>query len=222
MQTARSDFACAIIAGKLYVAGGLGHGGRRLASAEVYDLQRDAWQALPSLSSERWSCFGAAVGSKFYVLGGRSRRAIGNEKLVDMFDPSAPQAWAPVRPGPPVAAVAGHTSGGLLCCLGWQQDERKLHVYDPSNDWWRDAAMPLGSARSPHGLRFRLASLCGELHFLQGQLADERSRLGEREADEMLVFDSSAFKQGKDPWKHGGSMVAHHGIVCFVTSTRTC
>eukprot|EP00850_Spirogloea_muscicola_P025153 SM002316S08055 [mRNA] locus=s2316:559:1324:- [translate_table: standard] len=208
MRTARSDFACAMIAGKVYVAGGLGHGGRRLASAEVYDPERDAWQALPSLSSARWSCFGAVVGSKFYVLGGRSGRALGNEKLVDVFDPCA-QAWATMRPGPPVAAVAGHASGGLLCCLGWQEDKRKLHVYDPANDQWRDAAMPLGSARSPHGLRFRLASLCGELHFLQGQLVDECSRLGEGEADEVLVFDSSAFKQGKDSWKDGGSMVAH-------------
>eukprot|EP00850_Spirogloea_muscicola_P021266 SM000243S08567 [mRNA] locus=s243:100494:101274:+ [translate_table: standard] len=214
MRTARSDFACAIIAGKVYVAGGLGRGGTWLASAEVYDPESDAWQALPSLTRARWSCFGAAVGSKFYVLGGQSGHAIGKEKLVHIFDPFA-QAWA-TMPGPPVAAVAGHASGGLLCCLGWQKDERKLHVYDPADDRWRDAAMPLGSARSSHGLRFRLASLCGELHFLQGQ---ECSRLGEGEADEVLVFDSSAFKQGKDPWKEGGCMVAH-GIVCF--TTRTC
>ncbi|PHT42703.1 hypothetical protein CQW23_16728 [Capsicum baccatum] len=69
MRTPRSHFACSVVSGKVYVAGGrntsLIEG---LALAEVYNPLTDKWEDLPPLPSPQTDCVGLPYDGKFYVL----------------------------------------------------------------------------------------------------------------------------------------------------------
>ncbi|XP_038986010.1 F-box/kelch-repeat protein At1g16250 isoform X1 [Phoenix dactylifera] len=72
MQTARTDFACAVISNKVYVAGGGNSsctGG--LSSVEVYDPCADRWEDLPPMPFTLIECFSISYGGQFHVLGKR-------------------------------------------------------------------------------------------------------------------------------------------------------
>lgn len=69
MRTARSHFACSVVSGKVYVAGGRNtSSGGGLALAEVYNPLTDRWEDLPPLPSPQMDCIGLPYDGKFYVL----------------------------------------------------------------------------------------------------------------------------------------------------------
>ncbi|XP_057956367.1 F-box/kelch-repeat protein At5g26960 [Malania oleifera] len=71
----RKKFAAAVIAGKIYVAGGAA----RTAAVEEYDPDTDEWRVVADAPRRRYGCIGAAVDGVFYVIGGLKIGASGNE-----------------------------------------------------------------------------------------------------------------------------------------------
>lgn len=70
MQTARSNFACAVIGNKVYVAGGNNSNATEgLSSAEVYDPYTDRWEELPPMPFPLLECLSVSHGGKFHVVG---------------------------------------------------------------------------------------------------------------------------------------------------------
>ncbi|CAM8934906.1 unnamed protein product [Rhodiola kirilowii] len=69
MSTPRTDFACSVICGKVYVGGGRSSFfTNALSSAEVYDPVNDRWDDLPTMPTPRVDCFGVSYNNKFYIL----------------------------------------------------------------------------------------------------------------------------------------------------------
>eukprot|EP00249_Psilotum_nudum_P007580 c20672_g1_i1 orf=206-1249(-) len=114
MRVARCNFACAVIGGKVYVAGGCSSSrSNPLADAEVYDSATDKWQDLPPLPSAREDCVGVNLGGLFYVVAGVVDNHI-SQKQAEVFDPersvwySIWDMWLFARQMPcPVTAVDG-------------------------------------------------------------------------------------------------------------------
>ncbi|KAF5201733.1 Galactose oxidase/kelch repeat superfamily protein [Thalictrum thalictroides] len=65
----RKRFAAAVIAGKIYIAGG-GGGGDRTGTVEEYNPETDTWQIIAESSRRRYGCIGASVDGVFYLIGG--------------------------------------------------------------------------------------------------------------------------------------------------------
>ncbi|KAJ7565148.1 hypothetical protein O6H91_02G050100 [Diphasiastrum complanatum] len=182
MKTARYDFACVVLAGFVYVAGGLGADGEGLTSVEMYNPEKDEWADITSLKSSRWGCFACAFQGKLHVLGGRSGFTIGNPRYMDVYDPVT-KLWEEEKCG--CVMVLTHAAlSEQLYCIEWK-DERKLVLYNAFDKAWKRIAMPL--ARSTRS-SFRLTNVNGKLFFLSA--ADSPSY-------KTLVYDPHASK-GKE------------------------
>ncbi|CAL9778345.1 unnamed protein product [Musa acuminata subsp. burmannicoides] len=110
MVAARSFFACAALAGRVYVAGG--HDGQKnaLRSGESYDPAADAWAALPEMGRSGTSARGGGGGA---VLGGERVRDGGAGSVrgaAEWYDAAA-GAWR--REG-------GLWEAGAAACVGWR------------------------------------------------------------------------------------------------------
>ena len=93
----RSFFACAAVGGKVFVAGGHDEEKNALRSAAAYDVEADAWTALPDMARERDEPRGVCVGGRFVVVGGYPTVAQGRfAGSVEAFDP-ATSSWGPVQ-----------------------------------------------------------------------------------------------------------------------------
>ncbi|CAN1156233.1 F-box/kelch-repeat protein At1g16250 [Linum perenne] len=69
MRTPRSQFACSVVSGKVYVAGGRNLSCTRgLSLAEVYDPLTDKWEELPGMPIPQVDCLGLSFRGKFHVL----------------------------------------------------------------------------------------------------------------------------------------------------------
>ncbi|KAJ8620368.1 hypothetical protein MRB53_028897 [Persea americana] len=94
MQTKRSDFACAVVCDKVYVAGGWNSSSRRLDSAEVYDPLQDKWDDLPRLPILLRDCFGVSYDGKFHVF--KRKGYPSHQNLCLVFNP-IDKMWHPVK-----------------------------------------------------------------------------------------------------------------------------
>lgn len=94
MRTERSDFACAVVCGNVYVAGGWNSRSGRLDVAEVYDPLEDRWEDLPPVHILRKDCFGISYNGRFYVFRRKVNPARRNACLV--FDP-LDKMWHPAK-----------------------------------------------------------------------------------------------------------------------------
>ncbi|URD87815.1 Kelch motif [Musa troglodytarum] len=108
MQTARTDFACAVISDKVYVAGGSNSSSSEgLATAEVYDPDADKWEDLPSMPFPLIECFSISHGGQFHVVGKRISNFQHDTYVI--FNPSE-QKWHVMEDLPPVCKLSRDTT----------------------------------------------------------------------------------------------------------------
>lgn len=157
MKVARYKFACAVIDGLLYAAGGNGTRGENLSSVEVYDPQNNSWSLIESLRCPRWGCFACGFEGKLYVMGGRSRFTIGHSRLIDVYNPKC-HTWDEIKSGCTMVTACAVLDKKLLC-MEWK-NERKLAVFDASNNSWERVPVPLGGSLK---IGFCFGSLNGKL-----------------------------------------------------------
>ncbi|GKV10478.1 hypothetical protein SLEP1_g21832 [Rubroshorea leprosula] len=95
MRTPRSQFACSVISGKVYVAGGCNLSHRKgLALAEVYDPMTDRWEELPPMPSPQLDCLGLSYKGEFHVLS--DLVGLGEQNTSEVFSPSK-KTWCTVE-----------------------------------------------------------------------------------------------------------------------------
>ncbi|KAF3774588.1 F-box/kelch-repeat protein [Nymphaea thermarum] len=69
MLVARAMFACSVLDGRIVVAGGLTGCRKPTTSAEIYDPEKDKWDAIAELGHTcNSACTGMVISGKFYVL----------------------------------------------------------------------------------------------------------------------------------------------------------
>lgn len=157
MNVARFDFACAEVNGVVYVVGGYGDDGDSLSSAEVYNPEKNEWTLIESLRRPRWGCFACGLEGKLYVMGGRSSFTIGHSKCVDVYSPGH-HSWLEMKNGC-VMITAHAVIGRRLFCMEWK-NQRKLAVFDPSDNSWQKVEVPLTGSSA---IGFRFGILDGKL-----------------------------------------------------------
>lgn len=165
MLSVRSFFAAAAAPGgtSVYVAGGHDASKNALTSAEVYRVDRDAWEPLPHLTEQRDECAGHVLpDGRFLVLSGYATASQGRfGRSADVYDPAA-GAWRRVEDmwtleeggeggccAPSASVVAG--DGRLYAFHG----QHMLRYQDATNSWLRvdGSAAGAGAAMVPENAR---------------------------------------------------------------------
>jgi hypothetical protein len=112
MTTARSHFGACMLAGELYVVGGLSsHPEGPLSCVEKYTPSSDTWSTVAPLPSTVWHHAVVAVESAMYVLGGIASLGSPSSASVLKFE-STLGTWSVIEPMP--AARLGHAA----CAIG--------------------------------------------------------------------------------------------------------
>jgi N-acetylneuraminic acid mutarotase len=142
MPTARGGGGCAVLDGKIYVAGGRPPRGSDFA---VYDPATDRWRTLPNLPTQRNHVGVAALGGRIFVVGGRFDAGFESPMTdrVEAFDPTT-EAWTARAPLPrPRGGLNTVAALGYLHAFGGEGDRdaptgvfADHDVYDPMRDAW--------------------------------------------------------------------------------------
>jgi N-acetylneuraminic acid mutarotase len=148
MPTARSGFAMAASATKIYVAGGFAQPCAPCApvtTVEIYDPAANTWATGAAMSAARGSSAGAVIGNSFDVAGGVD--SSGAPALLNEVYDSVGNAWStPTAMGSPhVGGGASGLNGQVLATGG--SDSTRNELYDPVGNLWR-AVAPAPAARS--------------------------------------------------------------------------
>lgn len=184
--------------GKMYVFGGFDlpaagpPGWNSVNDAWEYDPATDGWRARAAMPTARGGGVAAAVGGKFYVIGGagpmpdassptiRPRQPQRSLGTVEEYDP-ATDTWRARAPMPtPCNHMGGEAVGGKIYVIGgrlsgafiigYPGNINLVQAYDPATDSWSTRA-PMPTARS--GLN--TASLNGIIYAAGGEVQDEKS-----------------------------------------------
>ncbi|XP_004243661.1 F-box/kelch-repeat protein At1g16250 [Solanum lycopersicum] len=144
MRTARSNFACSVVSGKVYVAGGRNtSSGGGLVLAEVYNPLTDKWEDLPPLPSPQMDCIGLPYNGKFYVL--TDLVGLLEQETSVVFDPSD-ETWLSVNDTWPFSR-AMHLGiqvldGGHICTVvDWGGSAIETRDVD-NTEWHRRGLVP--------------------------------------------------------------------------------
>ena len=153
MPTKRQSAASGVIAGKLYVAGGVklpdsGFIFDVLANLEAYDPVSNSWTTLAPMPTARSAAGAGVVNGILYVIGGAiDSSTIVSVATVEAYDP-ATNTWSTRAPMPaPRHQVGVAVVGDILYAIGGHDVDGNhlttVEAYDPvSNSWTTKAAMP--------------------------------------------------------------------------------
>uniref|UniRef100_A0A7N0UI02 F-box/kelch-repeat protein n=1 Tax=Kalanchoe fedtschenkoi TaxID=63787 RepID=A0A7N0UI02_KALFE len=173
MSTPRSDFACSVICGKVYVGGGWNSsftGG--LSSAEVYDPVKDRWDNLPTMPNPRAGCFGVSYDCKFYILSDKLN--ISDRREIEVFNP-CDRSWCTIQDmwqPPKKLQVAILVINGRLYTV--IEGENSVQIRNTeTGDWYHVGSVPAAALPDhPRLLEFYGYSACGlrkELYIVGGK-----------------------------------------------------
>jgi N-acetylneuraminic acid mutarotase len=138
MSTARCMFGACMLAGELYVTGGLSTDPRRsLSSAEKYTPSGDTWITVAPLPSKICQHAAVAVGSAMYVLGG----ICGGSTVASVFKFDNTQGtWSVVEPMPkPRKLHAACAIGSDIYVFGGRNqshDRASVFKFDTETNTW--------------------------------------------------------------------------------------
>ncbi|KAK7378442.1 hypothetical protein VNO80_03884 [Phaseolus coccineus] len=202
MLTPRGSFACAVVQGRILVAGGgsrhtmFGAAGTRIRSVEQYEVGRDRWVAMDPLPGFRAGCVGfvGGKGREFWVVGGYgASRTISGVFPVDEYYRDAVVmgveggAWREVgdvwRDGERVRVGKIVVVDDDGCPTLFMLDGNEILRYDmSSNRWLYESRVP---KKAPYNSSFGFVVLAGELyvvtHFCVAIFSEtRRSRLQKR------------------------------------------
>jgi hypothetical protein len=162
MPTARSGFAMAASATRIYVAGGAQACPpcTPVNTLEIYDPTADSWTTGAAMAAARGDTAAAVVGSSLVVVSGTDSSGA-PALLNEAYDPVG-NAWStPTAMGSPhVGGGASALNGQLLATGG--SDSALNELYDPVGNTWR-AVAPAPVARSS-----AVAATVGGIVFLAG------------------------------------------------------
>jgi hypothetical protein len=161
MATVRQNFGACVLAGEVYVIGGMDAENVELASVEKYSPLSYTWSAVAAMPTARSHHVVVAVGSAMYVLGGFT---LDDNNL--KFD-STHGTWSEVACEPrAMAASAAVALGTDIYVFGGEDEEHAMQdsvlKYDSLADDWSTLA-PM-----PHECSHHCATVCHGLVYIVG------------------------------------------------------
>jgi hypothetical protein len=165
MPSTRSSFACGVLNDRyVFVAGGHDNRKSALATAEVYDLEKDEWRTLPRMSEERDESTAVNLNGKLYVISGYSTEAQGQfVKSADVYEPEK-NSWTRIedmwsRPSSMQQQqqrqqaedhdLSSSSAGRVFAVLSgtlYSLDHNTLFSYSATNNTWSSVATLPGAA----------------------------------------------------------------------------
>ncbi|OMO62640.1 Kelch repeat type 1 [Corchorus olitorius] len=176
MHTPRSHFACCVMSGKVYVAGGRNQSSTRgLSLAEVYDPISDRWEELPSMPNPQMDCLGISYKGKFHVLS--DQVGLAEQNPSEIFDPlkqkwrTVDDIWPFSRAMQFAVQVMGHDQ--VYTVVDW--GESLVKTRDPvRGEWYTVGAVPPvvlpDHSRELEAFGYGFAALRHELYVLGGKV----------------------------------------------------
>ena len=158
MPTARTGVATGVIAGKLYVVGGVLSSGDLTNVVEVYDPATNTWDTTTKapMPTNRFYASAGVIGEKLYVVGGCISPDCGVDvtAILEVYDPVF-DTWTTLPPMPTARAtmatgvIAGklYVAGGSESC-GNCDGIGTLEVYNPADNTWDTTKASMPTARS--------------------------------------------------------------------------
>ncbi|CAN5956587.1 unnamed protein product, partial [Sphagnum jensenii] len=136
IPSTRSSFACGVLNDRyVFVAGGHDNRKSALATAEVYDLEKDEWRILPRMSEERDESIAVNLNGKLYVISGYSTEVPGQFlKSADVYEPEK-NSWTRIEDISSAGRVFTVLSGTL-----YSLDHNTLFSYSATNNTWSSVA----------------------------------------------------------------------------------
>jgi hypothetical protein len=176
MRTPRSHFACSVLSGKVYVAGGrtlLTPSGLNLA--EVYDPVTKKWEDLPSMTNPQMDCLGLSYKGKYYVLSDQT--GLPDHKTSEVFDPKD-KKWRTVEDIWPFSramhlGVQIMKDNRVYTVVDW--GESSIKTRDSEKGDWQHVGLvpPVVLSDHPRPLEafgYGFSALHGELYVLGGRV----------------------------------------------------
>jgi hypothetical protein len=163
MATLRQKFGACVIAGEVYVTGGMDAKYSTLASVEKYSPLSDTWSAVAPMPNGRYLHVAVTVGSAMYVFGGHTRDDSTLNLKFDSthgtwsevaYEARAMYASAAVAVGTDIYVFGGEDYGAV------KQDS--VLKYDTVADAWSTLA-PM-----PYGCSHHSATVCNGLVYIVG------------------------------------------------------
>jgi N-acetylneuraminic acid mutarotase len=140
MLEANSEFAVAVLGGKIYIVGGYPSSRETQRTVQIYDTKTDSWTLGPPLPQPNNHGTATTVGGKIYVIGGQTTSR-GRGSYVDtvyVLDPKTGQ-WEEKAPMPTKrsAAITAVIDGMIYVAGGRPPRGSDFAVYDPKTDTWK-------------------------------------------------------------------------------------
>lgn len=182
LGTPRFDFACTVCDDKIYVAGGQCAlaSAKGVSSAEVYDPERDMWEALPNMSTLRYKCVGVTWQGKVHVVGGFAGRGDSWDTMerssAELYDPDGARwevivgMWQLDVPPNQIVGVGGKLFSSGDCLNAWKGH---IEAYDEELNIWKvvegstTISFPI-STPTNRRLYLTMAPIGTDLYFLAG------------------------------------------------------
>jgi N-acetylneuraminic acid mutarotase len=164
MNEPRQEVGVAIVAGKLYVAGGFRVDATTADTVEVFDPEKNEWKLAAPMPMALHHPAAASIEGKLYIFGGTSLFGVSGVTL--QYDPDKDQ-WAMKTPMPSArSAAAAAVLGNRIYVVGGSPDARGRDVasYDPAMDAWM-AHPPMPTPRNHHAA----AAIGGKLYVVGGR-----------------------------------------------------
>gem|GEM_PF-394443 len=147
MPTPRGEFGIAVVAGKIYVIGGVDNNNLPLGTVEMYDPVTDVWTSKMSMPTPRSGLAVAVYNNKIYAIGGHINNGyVGNNEV---YDP-ATNTWTTKSSMPtPRADLSANVVNGVIYLIGGKQysgtapfyvETGVNECYFPDNDSWSTKA----------------------------------------------------------------------------------
>ena len=173
MPIARSEIACAVLNGKLYVIGGFDKSGQSTSTVNVYDPVEDRWKTAAPLPQPIDHTAAASYGGKLYVVGGGFTAEDGLSNKLFVYSPNTNEwsegASLPAARGALTANFINETlyAVGGVDVSGASNDNL---AYDPKTNTWTERA-PMPTARE----HLASAVVDGKLFAIGGRQIDSGS-----------------------------------------------
>ncbi|KAL5782829.1 hypothetical protein ACOSP7_007858 [Xanthoceras sorbifolium] len=201
MQTPRSHFACSVISGKVYVAGGRNSASTRgLKLAEVYDPLTNRWEELPPMRYPQMDCLGLSYKGKLHVL--NDLVGLADRNRSEVFNPSN-STWCIVEDSWPFSRAMQFSvqvigDARVYTVVDWGESLIKTRDNE-KGDWYNVGSVPSvilsDHYRPVEAFGYGFAALKNKLYVLGGTaLRWEESRGGRfdiRRLDVVRVCDPS-------------------------------
>ncbi|XP_057476454.1 F-box/kelch-repeat protein At1g16250-like isoform X2 [Actinidia eriantha] len=175
MQTPRSHFACSVVRGKVYVAGGRSSSCvRGLALVEVYDPTTNKWEDLPPLPNAQMDCLGLSYKGKLHVLS--DQVGMPDQKTSEVFNPSD-GTWCTVDDIWPFSRAMNFTvqvmgDGRVYTVVDW--GESSIKMWDARGEWHHVGSVPSvvlpDHSRRLGAFGYGFAALRHEIYILGGRV----------------------------------------------------